>query len=102
MESNDREQLQRRLALASRKALEAQLALSRQEAITVRIDRNRREAEPGERILVSLQAMQAAAERNLRDLLSQWQNLNTRGRSRTGNPPLPAPLAETPARPANR
>src|SRR6516165_5728966 len=57
MDSSEREQVERRLALARRNALEAQLTLARQEAITVQIASSSHDAEVASRMLASLQAV---------------------------------------------
>ena len=74
MDSSERGQVERRLALARRNALEAQLTLARQEAITVQIASSSHDAEVASRMLASLQAVQSAAERDFRDLLARWRN----------------------------
>ena len=74
MDSSEREQVERRLALARRNALEAQLTLARQKAITVQIATGSHDAQVASRMLASLRAVQNADERDFRDLLTRWRS----------------------------
>ena len=93
MDSIERELVERRLALARRRALEAQLTRARQKAITVQIDGSSHDPEIANRALASLEAVQGAAERDFRDLLARWRNAGevghpdaTRRRRSQGSP----------------
>jgi hypothetical protein len=82
MDLSERERLERRLALARRKALEAQLALARQKAISGQIRHSPHEAEVADRLLLSLQAVQTAADQDFRGLLARWRTVDGTARTR--------------------